>query len=210
MVIGNTKDARHPYRIISFHTKGAIPSCTNVSGRTVDTIPQFKNDSDDTTDEIPLYDSVSNSATNKISQSTSTGNGCLSSKVETNFEFFGNEKEAMNIGHSFGQRHDNRGSLRKMSKEQKISLLKAYLKGNQSKAGVLKPIRQISETARTRHSMEQVWWFRVLLNIWVLCMDSHNSKPLCWFRNGRIRHKQYLQKKSYTCIKDSILLCVWY
>ena len=156
MVIGSTKEAIHPYSIISNHTKDAIPSDKNVSGRTEETIPQFERGSGDITDEIPSYNSVSFNTTNTIPQYSSTDNERLCSNAETNFECFGNAKQEIIIGQSLGERQRDRGSLRNMPKEQKISLLKAYLKGNQSKPAVRKLIRQISEMAGTRHSMEQV------------------------------------------------------
>ena len=82
-----------------------------------------------------LYGNVSHSTvtTNTKPQYTSTDNESLSSNAETNFECFGNARQEMDIGLSNGQRYFDRGSIRKMPKKQKISLLKAYLKGNQSK-----------------------------------------------------------------------------
>lgn len=127
---------------------------SNVTGIITDAIPSFGSAispcdsvSGSVTAVLPSYDRVSD-RTKSLLPCPSKDNECLFSNAIPNYECFEYTDDQTIKCHSIGQRNLDRGSLRNMSKEQKISMLKAYLKGNQSKPEVQKLIGQISEMTR--------------------------------------------------------------
>ena len=100
-----------------------------------------------------------NSLTDTIHPHAKTGYVPSSFTEETNLKNIGDE-QLVNRGQSLGQRKLDRTYLRNMSKEQKISMLKAYLKGNQSKREAQKLIGQ-----RAEHTVQQVRFFYVVSKI---------------------------------------------
>ena len=96
--------------------------------------------------------SVPCNTTNAKPLYTSYGNECLPSNKET----ISKRYEDVNREHTWSMNNLDRTSLRNMPKEQKISLLKAYLKGHQTKPEVQNLIRQLGEMTRTEHPVQPV------------------------------------------------------
>ena len=96
-----------------------------------------------------------NSLTDAIQPYVRTGYVPSSLTEETNFKNIGDE-QLVNRGQNLRQRTFDRTYLSNMSKEQKISMLIAYLKGNQYKPEVQRLIGQISQMTRAEHTMQQV------------------------------------------------------
>ena len=126
-----------------------------VSSRSADANPTYHSLNGDTIDTQPPYFDVPSSTTNAIETFTRIGNGCLPSNIETHSERFENT-ELVNREQTMSLNDLNGMPLRSKSKEQKIFLLKAYLKGNQSKPEVQKLIGLISQMTRTEQCIQNV------------------------------------------------------
>ena len=126
-----------------------------VYSRSVDANPPYHSLNGGKIDAIAPYVDVPSSTTNAIETFTRIGNGCLPLNIETHSERFENA-ELVNREQTMSLNDLNGVHLRSMSKEHKISLLKAYLKGNQSKPEVQKLIGLISQMTRTEKCIQNV------------------------------------------------------
>ena len=95
------------------------------------------------------------SLTEPIYSDVSIGSVPSSFIEETNFKASG-EMHIVKGVPALGPRNFDRKNLRDLSKEQKIAMLKAYLRGNQSKPEVQRLIGQISQMTRADHTFQTV------------------------------------------------------
>ena len=130
--------------------KKRAEGCSMVSSKSTVANPPYYSLNGDTIDTQPPYVDVPRSTTNAMQTFTRIGNRCLPDSERFENAQLVNREQTMSLNDLNGM------PLRSMSKEQKISLLKAYLKGNQSKPEVQKHIRYISQMTRTEQCMQNV------------------------------------------------------
>lgn len=126
-----------------------------VSSSTTNANPPYNNVNGGTIVAKPLNGSVLGSTTNAIQAYDKTVNNRFPSNKETLCQY-SEGAQRVTSEQALGLSDMDRMHLRSMSKEQKISLLKAYLKGNQSKPEIQKLMGQISQMTRNDRCVQNI------------------------------------------------------